>query len=106
MQDTLLKLCGYSHDEKSRLMVDRVSKNYSHFDEVVKALKKLEGFLNHSEYYLSLMSERDMIQIKTDMSDEDDFFSIDSEIVVWANENKIEIEEGLDAACILGFKQD
>ena len=106
MQDALLQLCGYSHDEKSRVMVDRISKNYSHFDEVVVEIKKLEGFLNHSDYYLSLTSDRDMIQIKTDIKDDEDFFTLDSEIIVWANENKIDIEEGVDSACILGFKQD
>ncbi len=107
MQETLLDLCGYGHDKKSLETVDRVSKNYSEFDELVKALTKLEFFLKHSNYYLSLMSERDMIQIKTDIRDEDEeFFTIDSEISVWANENKVEIEEGFNAVCIIGFKQD
>ena len=106
MQEKLLQLCGYSHNEQSQIMVDRISKNYSNFNKIVIALEKLENFFKHSNYYISLMSERDMIQIKTDISDEEEFFTIDSEVVVWANENKIEIEEGYDSVCILGFKQD
>lgn len=106
MKEKLLRLCGYGNDAKSMELVDRISNNYTYFDEVVRALEKLEPFLKHSEYYLSLMSERDMIQIKTDaILDEDDFFTVDSEIVVWANENGVDIEEHERGVCILGMKQ-
>ena len=108
MKKRLLKLCGYGEDAKSLELVERISKNYSHFDEVVTALTKLESFLKHSGYYLSLISERDMIQIKTDeiVDEEEDFFTVDSEIIVWANENAIDIEENERGVCILGLKQD
>ena len=29
---------------------------------------------------------------------------VDSEIIVWVNQNSIELEEGVDQICILGFK--
>lgn len=108
MKDKLLELCGYSNDAKSIELVERISKNYSHFDEVVQALTKLQPFLAHSDYYLSLMSDRDMIKIKKDSfsDDEESFDMIDSEIIVWANQNAIELEEGLDEVCILGLKSN
>ena len=106
MKKRLLELCGYGEDAKSLELVERVSRNYSHFDEVVGALEKLEPFLKHSPYYLSLLSERDMIQIKSDeIIDEDEFFTIDSEIIVWANENGVDIEENERGVCILGMKR-
>jgi hypothetical protein len=106
MEEELLHLCGYSDDERSMSLVRSVKKNYSDFDGIVKALKELEPFLEHSDYYLSLKSDRDMIKIKNDMLDEDEFMMMDSDILVWANQHNIDLEEGIQQICILGFKQD
>ncbi len=105
MEKELLRLCGYGEDERSMGLVRGVKKNYSDFEGIVKALVKLRPFLDHSDYYLTLKSDRDMIKIKNDLLQEDDFMMMDSDILVWANQNKIELEEGLDQICILGFKQ-
>lgn len=105
MEKELLHLCGYGEDERSMAMVRGVKKNYSDFDGIVKALLKLRSFLEHSDYYLSLKSDRDMIKFKNDLLQEDDFMMMDSDILVWANQNMIELEEGLEQICILGFKQ-
>lgn len=105
MEKKLLQLCTYSEDAKSLDLVRRVKKNYSDFDGVVKALEDLKPILAHSSFYLSLLSERDMIKIKSDaFTDDDDMMMLDSEIIVWANEHNIELEEGFDKICILGFK--
>jgi len=106
MEEELLRLCGYSDDQKSRGIVDDVKKNYSDFEGIVKALLDLETFLQHSDYYLSLQSDRDMIKIKNDLLNDDEFMMLDSDIVVWANQHKIELEEGADQICILGFNQE
>lgn len=106
MEEKLLRLCGYGNAAASLALVGRIKKNYSRFDDIVKALLELEPFLLHSDYYLSLNSERDMIKIKNDILEEDDFVMMDSDIVVWANEHNIELEEGLDQIYILGFKHD
>lgn len=105
MEEELLGLCGYSVDERTMEMVKNVKKNYSDFDGIVKALMLLRPFLQHSDFYLSLKSDRDMIKIKKDPLDEEDFMMMDSDILVWANQHDIELEEGLDQICILGFKQ-
>jgi len=105
MEEELLGLCGYRVDERALEMVRNVKKNYSDFEGIVKALITLRPFLEHSDYYLSLKSDRDMIKIKNDLLDEEDFVMLDSDIVVWANQHEIELEEGLDQICILGFKQ-
>ena len=106
MEEELLRLCGHSDDQKSRGIVDDVKKNYSDFEGIVKALLDLETFLQHSDYYLSLQSDRDMIKIKNDLLNDDEFMMLDSDIVVWANQHKIELEEGADQICILGFNQE
>ena len=106
MEEKLLRLCGYGHDAASLAMAGRIKKNYSQFDDIVKALLDLEPFLLHSDYYLSLNSERDMIKIKNDVLEEEDFVTMDSDVVVWANEHNIELEEGFDQIYILGFKHE
>lgn len=106
MEEELLHLCGYSDDERSLLLVRNVKKNYSDFYGIVKALMELGPFFEHSDYYLSLKSDRDMIKIKNDMLNEEEFMMMDSDILVWANQNNIDLEEGIDQICILGFKQD
>ena len=106
MEKELLRLCGYGENADSLALVARVKKNYSKFDEIVKALLDLEPFLQHSDFYLSLLSSRDMIKIKNDMLEDEDFMMLDSDIIVWANQHGIELEEGLDQICILGFKQE
>ena len=106
MEKELLRLCGYGEDAASLALVARVKKNYSKFDEMVEALLDLEFFLQHSDYYLSLLSSRDMIKFKNDMLEDEDFVMMDSDIIVWANQHNIELEEGLEQIYILGFKQE
>lgn len=105
MEEELLGLCGYGVDDRTLEMVRNVKQNYSDFDGIVKALMELRPFLQHSDYYLSLKSDRDMIKFKNDLLDEEDFMMLDSDILVWANQHGIELEEGIDQICILGFKQ-
>jgi len=106
MQRKLLKICGYSEDAKSLALVDSIQKNYSNFEGIVMAIQDLKPTLDHSDFYLSLVSERNMIKIKNDTISDDDFMMLDSEIIVWANEHDIELEEGLEQICILGFKHE
>jgi len=106
MEEELLRLCGYGDDERSISRVRNVKKNYSDFDGIVKALMELRPFFEHSDFYLSLKSDRDMIKIKNDMLNEKEFEMMDSDILVWANQHNIDLEEGIDQICILGFKQD
>jgi len=102
----LLKLCEYSVNSESLDLESRIMKNYSQFDELLVALEDLQEILQHSDFYLSLQSDRDMIKIKNDMIDPEEYMVVDTDIIVWANEHKIEIEEGLDEICILGFKKE
>ena len=102
----LLKMCGYKDDEKSLELVREVKNNYLCFNEVVEALKDLKPFLDHSDYYLSLRSGHHMIKIKNDLLDSDDFLALDAEIVVWANEHNVELEEEPGQISILGRRQD
>jgi len=106
MKEELLQMCGYANNEKMNAWAERTASNYSQFDEIVIALKDLEEFLSHSSYYLSLQSERDMINIRNDMLEEEEFLAMDAEILVWANEHNIELEEGFDQINILGFKKE
>jgi len=106
MRHELLRLCGYNRDEEALDRVVCIEKNYSEFDGIVKAILKLEDFLAHSDYYLSLTSDRNMIKIKNDQHARDTFMKMDADIVVWSNEHHIELEEGIEEICILGFKQD
>jgi len=106
MKYELLRLCGYRNNEKSIERVTCIEKNYSEFDAMVKAILNLETFLMHSNYYLSLTSDRDIIKIKNDLLEGDEFMAMDTDIVVWSNEHNIDLEEGFDEICILGFKQE
>lgn len=104
MQEELLRLCGYSPNDKSLERVEQIRKNYSRFDEIVTALLDLEPFLKRSDYYLSLQGDCDMIEIRSTMLDEDSFTMMDSDIIVWANQHGIELQEEFDRISILGFK--
>lgn len=106
MEKKLLELCGYGYDEAALELVERIKMNYSQFEEVVMALLDLESFLEHSDYYLSLNSEWDMIKIKNDLLVGEDFVTMDSDIVVWANHHNIELEERPEHISILGFVQE
>ncbi|MBN2895553.1 MAG: hypothetical protein JXK05_06650 [Campylobacterales bacterium] len=102
----LLRLCGYALNPASIAMENQIRKNYSQFDAIVTALEDLAPILQHSDFYLSLQSSRDLIKIKNDMVDPEDFLVLDADIIVWANEHNIELEEGLDAIAILGFRKE
>lgn len=106
MQDELLRLCGYPQNAKSLERVEQIRNNYSRFDEVVKALLDLEPFLKRSDYYLSLEGDCDMIEIRSTMLDEDEFTMMDSDIIVWANQHGVELQEEFDRISILGFRGD
>lgn len=106
METELLKMCGYKDDERSSALVYEVQNNYLNFDEVVKALADLKPFLDHSDYYLSLRSGQHLIKIKNDLSGQDDFLSMDAEILVWANEHNIELQEEPGQILILGCRSD
>jgi len=100
----LLRLCGYKENTSSLQRVSQIKKNYSEFDKVVKALLDLEFYLEHSDFYLSLKDEFDLIEIRNDLSNEEDLLMLDADIVVWANEHNIEFLENFDNVSILGFK--
>ncbi len=102
----LLKLCGYGASTQSLELEERIRKNYSQFETLLDALEDLQPILKHSDFYLSLLSQRDMIKIKNDMVDPEEFMIVDTDIIVWANEHNIELEEGIDEINILGFKKD
>lgn len=104
MQNELLRLCGYGVNEKALERLGQVRKNYSHFDEIVGALLDLEPFLRHSDYYLSLQNDFDLIQIRNDLLDGDEFMMMDGDIIVWANQHNVELQEDLDRISILGFR--
>jgi len=105
MKSKLIKLCGYSDDAASMQRAKCIEKSYSDFEGIVQALLHLDHFLIHSDYYLSLASERNMIKIKNDLLEGDAFKTMDSDIIVWSNEQNIDLEEGWNEICILGFKQ-
>jgi hypothetical protein len=102
----LLTLCGYGINTQALALEARIRKNYSQYDALLDALEDLLPILKHSDFYLSLLSERDMIKIKNDMVDPEDFMVVDTDIIVWANEHNIELEEGLDEILIIGFNKD
>ena len=106
MEKELLQMCGYKEDEQSLALVNEIKGNYMCFDEVVGALKDLQPFLIHSDYYLSLRSGHHMIKIKNDLLNEEDFLSLDAEIVVWANEHNIELQEEPGQISILGRRPE
>jgi len=106
MEQELLKMCGYKDDERGIALVNEVKTNYMCFNEVVGALKDLQPFLEHSDYYLSLRSDQHMIKIKNDLLDQDDIISLDAEILVWANEHNMELQEEPGQILILGRRSD
>ncbi len=99
----LLKICGYGINTDTIELESRIKKNYSQYEELLDALESLQVILDRSDFYLSLQSERDMIKIKNDMIDDEEYMVVDTDIIVWANEYKIDYEEGLEEICILGF---
>ena len=100
----LLRLCGYKQDSSSFQRVEQIKKNYSEFDKIVKALLDLESYLQHSDFYLSLKDEFDLIEIRNDLCNEEELLMLDGDIVVWANEHNIEFLENPDNVAILGFR--
>jgi len=100
----LLRLCGYTQNSSSFDRVERIKKNYSEFDKVVVALLDLEPYLQHSDFYISLKDDFDLIEIRNDSCNEDELLMLDGDIVVWANQHNIEFLENLDNVSILGFK--
>ena len=106
MERELLEMCGYKEDERGLALLGEVKNSYLHFDEVVKALLDLKPFLDHSDYYLSLRSGQHLIKIKNDLLDQDDFLDLDAEIVVWANQHDIELQEEQGQILILGRRSD
>ena len=99
----LLKICEYGINTNTIELESRIKKNYSQYEELLNALESLQVILDRSDFYLSLQSERDMIKIKNDMVDDEEYMVVDADIIVWANEYKIDYEEGLEEICILGF---
>ena len=106
MENELLRMCGYKDDERGMALVSEIKNSYLHFDELVKALLDLKPFLDHSDYYLSLRSGQHLIKIKNDLLDQDDFLDLDAEIVVWANQHNIELQEEPGQILILGCRSD
>lgn len=100
----LLRLCGYKQNQSSLHRVEQIKKNYSEFDKVVTALLDLESYLQHSDFYLSLKDDFDLIEIRNDLCTEEELLMLDADIVVWANLHNIEFLENFDNVSILGFK--
>ena len=100
----LLRLCGYTQNASSFDRVEQIKKNYSEFDGVVSALLDLEPYIQHSDFYISLKDDFDLIEIRNDSYSEDELLMLDGDIVVWANQHNIEFLENLDNVSILGFK--
>jgi hypothetical protein len=106
MQNELLRLCGYGQNTQALERVEQIRKNYSDFNGIVTALKDLEPFLLHSDFYLSLQNDYDLIEIRNDMLADEEFIMMDSDIIVWANEHNVELQEDFDRIAILGFRSD
>ena len=106
MENELLRLCNYAPNPKSLERVERIRNNYSRFDEIVTALLDLEPFLRHSDFNLSLQGDCDMIEIRNSMVDDEAFMMMDSDIIVWANQHNIELQEEPDRISILGFRRE
>ena len=100
----LLRLCGYKQNTSSLHRVEQIKKNYSEFDEIVVTLLDLEPYLQHSDFYLSLKDDFDLIEIRNDLCSEDELPILDGDIVVWANQHNIEFLENPDNVSVLGFK--
>ena len=102
----LLQLCGYGINDETLRLAHLVSMNYERFDALLDAIEKLVPIVSHSDFYLTLNCERYMIKIKNDSASEEDLFLLDTDIVVWANEHDIALEEGDEDICIVGFTQE
>jgi hypothetical protein len=100
----LLRLCGYTQNSSSLNRVEQIKRNYSEFDKVVVALLDLESYLRHSDFYISLKDDFDLIEIRNDSYNEDELLMLDGDIVVWANQHNLEFLENPDNVSILGFK--
>ncbi len=100
----LLRLCGYTQNSSSLHRVEQIKKNYSEFDKVVATLLDLESYLQHSDFYLSLKDDFDLIEIRNDLCSEEELLMLDVEIVVWANQHNIEYLENFDNVSVLGFR--
>ena len=100
----LLRLCGYKQNSSSLHRGEQIKKNYSEFDKIVVSLLDLEPYLQHSDFYLSLKDDFDLIEIRNDLCNEDELFILDGNIVVWANLHNIDFLENHDNVSILGFK--
>ena len=101
----LLRLCGYKQNSSSIDRVERMKKNYSEFDKIVLALLDLESYLSHSDFYVSLKDDFDLIEIRNDLCSEEELLVLDADIVVWANQHNIEFLENSDNVSVLGFKR-
>ena len=102
----LLDLCGYAQNESSLDRIEQIKRNYSEFDKVVEALLDLKSYLEHSDFYLSLKDDYDLIEIRNDSYTEDELLMLDADIIVWAKLHNIEFLENSDNVSILGFKHD
>lgn len=102
----LLRLCGYTQNSSSLQRVEQIKKNYSEFDKIVVALLDLEPYLLHSDFYISLKDDFDLIEIRNDLYNEDELLMLDGDIVVWANQHDVEFLENHDNVSILGFKHN
>lgn len=102
----LLRLCGYTQNSSTFHRVEQIKKNYSEFDKVVAALLDLESYLQHSDFYISLKDDFDLIEIRNDLCNEDELLVLDGDIVAWANQHNIEFLENHDNVSILGFKHE
>ncbi len=100
----LLRLCGYPYNSSSLHRVEQIKKNYSEFDNVVVALLDLESYLQHSDFYISLKDDFDLIEIRNDLCNEDELLMLDGDIVVWASQHNIEFLENFDNVSVLGFR--
>jgi hypothetical protein len=100
----LLRLCAYTQNASSLKRVEQIKKNYSEFDAIVLALLDLEAYIEHSDFYISLKDDFDLIEIRNDSCTGDKLLMLDADIVVWANQHNIEFLENFDNVSILGFK--
>jgi hypothetical protein len=102
----LLELCVYAKNASSINIIEHINKNYSEFDKVVEALLDLKSYLQHSDFYISLKDDYDLIEIRNDLYNEDELLMLDGDIIVWANLHNIEFLENPDNVSILGFRHD
>ena len=102
----LLRLCSYTQNSSTLHRVEQIKKNYSEFDKIVVAMLDLESYLQHSDFYVSLKDDFDLIEIRNDLCNEDELLILDGDIVVWANQHNIEFLENRDYVSILGFKHE